>query len=500
MNIYLKSLAILLSASFLLAAGCSDSSAVDTAVPVTETEKDIAETEDIRISAKDNLPEDLNYDGKTVCVLSRGGDNDTLMEFTADALNGEIVNDAVYARNLAVCERLNIGLEIRYSSDSRHSGAETNSLINKSVSAGSDEFDLIGNHMSQVTPLAAGGVFYNWSSVKYIDYDMPWWNDSYIKTAAVSGNLYTIAGELGETMISGMYVMFFNKDIASNFFPDLNLYDTVNLGQWTLDKMKSLSTELYTDLNGNAVADLSDLYGFTFRANGTIQSDALAGACDVVFTELGDDGYYEYILNSEHTMNFISKVASLLFDSNYTYLHDVSDDPETMDKIKNGTTLFLPWILGDGISQLRDMERDYGIIPLPKYDENQETCHGFTHNGFSVFAIPITCPDTEIIGAFSEAMCSETYRSVTHAYYDIALKVKYSRDEEASGMLDLITEGIRFDFAYINNQSLNSAASIFRDIFKTSADAGKAASTIASITNTVNKAIIKLTDKYNAGN
>lgn len=38
-----------------------------------------------------------------------------------------------------------------------------------------------------------------------------------------------------------------------------------------------------------------------------------------------------------------------------------------------------------------------------------------------------------------EAICVESYRTVTPAYYKISLKKKYLRDDETSQMLDLIS-------------------------------------------------------------
>ena len=45
-------------------------------------------------------------------------------------------------------------------------------------------------------------------------------------------------GDLSQTMISGAFCMFFNKQLFSEYLPDApSLYDTVLAGEWTLDKM-----------------------------------------------------------------------------------------------------------------------------------------------------------------------------------------------------------------------------------------------------------------------
>ena len=86
-------------------------------------------------------------------------------------------------------------------------------------------------------------------------------------------------------------------------------------------------------------------------------------------------------------------------------------------------------------------------------------------------------------------MAAETYRSVTSAYFDTALKVKYARDPKASEMLDIISRGVIFDFGYVYTWNLDNVGHIFRNLFSTSANASKAASTFKSKERSTEKAI-----------
>ncbi|MBP3293011.1 MAG: hypothetical protein J6N32_04595, partial [Clostridia bacterium] len=77
-----------------------------------------------RSEVKDSLPETMDFGGTEVRVFSRGGDKDTLMEFSAEEMTGDVVNDAVFTRNLAVQERLNVKMNLILDNTlSRHSGA-----------------------------------------------------------------------------------------------------------------------------------------------------------------------------------------------------------------------------------------------------------------------------------------------------------------------------------------------------------------------------------------
>jgi hypothetical protein len=114
--------------------------------------------------------------------------------------------------------------------------------------------------------------------------------------------------------------------------------------------------------------------------------------------------------------------------------------------------------------RLRAMNGDYGIIPYPKWDKDQPDYYTASQNSYSLFCIPVTCSKIDAVGAAAEAMCAESYRKVTPAYYEIALKKKYSRDDETSQMLDLIRSGLTFDFGIINSVNVLDIQHIFREL------------------------------------
>ena len=56
---------------------------------------------------RNDLPDDLDFNGETVTIHIRDGDNhnptrNCIMEMTVEELNGELLNDAIYNRNLTV--------------------------------------------------------------------------------------------------------------------------------------------------------------------------------------------------------------------------------------------------------------------------------------------------------------------------------------------------------------------------------------------------------------
>jgi len=104
--------------------------------------------------------------------------------------------------------------------------------------------------------------------------------------------------------------------------------------------------------------------------------------------------------------------------------------------------------------KLREMKDDYGIVPMPKYDEAQDAYYTIADDNYSQVMIPVNAGDLELCGAFLEIMSAESYKFITPAYFETTMKDKYLRDENSIKMLDLIVEGAYYDFAAINTFTL----------------------------------------------
>ena len=118
--------------------------------------------------------------------------------------------------------------------------------------------------------------------------------------------------------------------------------------------------------------------------------------------------------------------------------------PDTL--FESGQALFNVGGLPHTIEQLRSMEDEFGILPLPKADEAQAEYHTTAYGGV-LSALPKTVPEErfEAIGLILEAMTRDTYTEIVPLYKEILLKTKYSRDAESSEMLDIIFSTIQFD-------------------------------------------------------
>jgi hypothetical protein len=112
---------------------------------------------------------------------------------------------------------------------------------------------------------------------------------------------------------------------------------------------------------------------------------------------------------------------------------------------------------------------NYGIVPLPKFDENQQINRSAIHDSFSAFSIPnFNFNDDELamIGAVLEVMASQSFKTITPAYYEQALKGRYANDPQSVRMLDEITQNVWIEAGILNCNAIEAPHKTFRDAIK----------------------------------
>ncbi len=113
----------------------------------------------------------------------------------------------------------------------------------------------------------------------------------------------------------------------------------------------------------------------------------------------------------------------------------------------NSQALFFCDFIYDSV-YFREMEDDFGIIPLPKLNEAQENYVSYADSWSLANALPIcTKPeDFEMIGAVITSLAIESLNQLYPAYFEYTLKGRDTRDTASWRMLDLLTNTKVYDF------------------------------------------------------
>lgn len=435
-------LALMISAQIL--ASCGSEGAPET---TTSGDADTPDTTTENATTAEEIPDDLpekNYDGKTFTVLTYDYIKD---DYVTDGENGEVVNDAIYHRDQTVSERF--GVNIEYNAENDFNG--TASEIKKSVMSGDDTYQLVAHHVISMSTIATDGLFMNWYDVPYIDFSKPWWAKSTTEDLTYGGDKATIAiGDYALSALSGTYCYFFDKKIAEDYHLE-DLYKVVSDGKWTLDYVKDTVKNMYTDLNGNGEKDSDDFYGLT---------QSLGSPLETYFYSFGGkifnqdkDGIPTLVYKSERTADIISEVYDLCYETDgvTTEREQYSDNVHEIAarSFRDELTAFAPGTLHMTTLYFRDKKNEYGILPYPKLDETQKEYKTMVDGYHAVLAVPKTVQDTEFVGIITEALNAESRRQVFPAYYEVALKKKYTYDDESVKLLDEIVDSRVFDFGYV---------------------------------------------------
>ena len=79
------------------------------------------------------------------------------------------------------------------------------------------------------------------------------------------------------------------------------------------------------------------------------------------------------------------------------------------------------------------------------------------------------------------------------AYYEVALKRQYARDDVSAQMIDLIHDTSMTDFGYVYNYSIGSVGTIMRNVIGQN---GNYASSVASVEEKAKSELAKLIETY----
>ena len=419
-----------------------DSGAGDT------TPADTAPAETTADPLDDNLPAET-YDGQTVIVWVDGkthfyGTNDETAY-----VEGEVMDDATRDRINTVRDRFDITFDFNldYTSDWRNIADLRQSIL------GGDPYDITEGPSLNLCPLSVYGCFVDLADNEYINLEKPWYMPYATDALKIGSRQFRVAGFYDFATISRATVVYFNANVveANNFG---NLYDLVNAGDWTFDKMNEMCEIVAKDVNQDGVYDENDNYGCFARWDFMMSQENTTG---YQYTKVEEDGSIKVTGLTEDLLEIHSKIypfttGSKMYWSGYTrYVHPSYTAAAPADNAKkamfcNDQMLFMLESIGLTASQQMREFGAYGILPSPKYLENQET-YGCATTCFCS-AVCVTTADADETSIILEALQAESYKQVRPVYFDTALSYKYLNDPKAKEMLDLALSNVSCEFMY----------------------------------------------------
>lgn len=402
---------------------------------------------------KDDLPE-LDFKGQEVKLLYWTDVNN--QEFESEGITGELINDAIYERNLNAEERLGVKLSFIGADGGGYIDPWVR-VVSTSYAAGDKAYDILASYSRAIASCAVKGFTTDLSNIEYLDYEKPWWPKKMLDQAVINGRLHFISGDISTSTLYVMYCIYYNRTLIENYHIGMPT-DDVFAGTWTIDRLIEASKGVYTDLNANNRRDLDDFYGFTIS---NYQNDSFYTGSNLKYVEtdpdqilvISDDFYSEKVVDLLAKLGPWEKTEDVYMCTNYTDEHEI---PFT-----NGNALFVMHPAYYAAKALRNTEISYGIIPVPKYDENQKDFSTVLGNTLTLYAIDSECDYPETCAAVLECLGSIGYRTTTPDIYEVYMKVRYSEDDINAQMYDIVRENVCFDLGRYFGPQLSSITDIF---------------------------------------
>ncbi len=432
--------ALLLLSMLLSLAGCSgtadetlpEDTAADTAANTA------ADTEPV---VADGLGE-YDFAGDTFHIMTRY----TPLFYpyhNVEETTGDVLNDAVYNRNRSLEERFNFLLAESYYDYS----VEGNDHPRSFLLAGDTTYDMFVGRCVHMFNYAIEHMILPVEDIPLINTDQPYWNDQLYSDLTVGDTHYFAIGDFNVSAMDFTHVLLFNKGMMT----DHNLgdpYEMVRSGEWTFSAFRKMVETVTADVNGDGVMDASDRYGYTSLVKQVLPAFWIAA--DVVTIGKDADNLLTFTApTDEKLISVFQRIYEIIWDGGIWHRNVEEYAPATNDAelnmFKNGLTLFTNASCFQITTMMRDADVEFGILPYPKYDDAQDAYYSRIE-GCELFGIPLSQTNTEMVGVLLEAMACASYHEVVPAYYDVALKVKYTRDNDSAQMLDIVFQNRVFDY------------------------------------------------------
>ena len=357
----------------------------------------------------------------------------------AEQLTGDLINDVVYYRNMAVEEKYNCKIVMMAYPESNE--AAGNQVAEKAVKAGDKSFDLLMTHMMGGFNNAVTGIFYDIAQFPNIDISKPYWNHGANEGCSIGHRLYEGLSDFSFSTNENLYCIFFNKQLAQNYGME-DPYKLVWDNKWTFDKFNQLIRQGYSDLNGNGKIDPEDQFGYV---NSNSLNFLWAGGGQMTKKDENDIPYFDFI--SQKTIDIYDKALDIT-KNDFTYSSGQWHIEPSIEIFEDSRALFFSNQLCR-VNQLRATEFEFGIVPYPKYDSAQERYYSYVDGHASMMAIPLNLPNLEWTGMLIEELSYLSYKDILPTYYDVVLNVKMVRDEESVEILKILFDSKVFDPAYV---------------------------------------------------
>ncbi len=360
-----------------------------------------------------------------------------LVEVYAEGPNGDKVNDAVFKRNSQLQSTYNCKI-----SEVRESGIQA--VLREPLITGEYVCDFIFATAKDARTFAKSSLLADMTQLENINLEKAWIDQDAVEGLNMAGKVFFITGDactIDDRRMEGMY---FNTEIIEAMEGNINLYQEVRDGKWTIARMLELVNATAADFDGDGQVTFeskADRYGYMA---GAYCDHSFVTGCNVTLSEFDASGTLEVPLQPKRELLDVWGELRGLLTSPYRQVS------ASGSLFRSGRATFYCCNIGS-ILNWSDSQYDLGILPYPKRNEAQE--HYYLTGLFSLggYSIPNTVDNDpnrdfekagfasgkEMCAYFLEAFSYYSMDTLTPAFFDQVLGKQLVTDTESIEMLEI---------------------------------------------------------------
>ena len=386
---------------------------------------------------------DLDYAGYTFRILANNPGyhyyyliSDQANEIWYEEDSAEVQQHAVFTRNILTEDLINITIEPTWGGDA-YEMYDRAKII---AQAGIDEFDLC--ETSHFRGFLSGmiGYYQNLYDIDTFDINAYWWNQEYVDCYTHDfDKLPTITGDCLIFDDLAPLCTYYNTAVVENYnLPDLSVL--VENGEWTIAKEVELASAVTNDTDGDSQMTANDTWGIL----GTGMTCSFFAGCGIRLAEKDENDVPYLAAENETVINAVEYIYNNIVRSG---LVCCEDQDTLLDNLKDDRGLFM----SDSLSLmfgLRDMESDFSLLPLPKYNLDQKRYSSVTSGAVTtIIAVPITVRDTGRVGNILNVYGGFSTDTIDQTLNEVILGAKLVRNKRTVEMLRYVIESKYYDWA-----------------------------------------------------
>lgn len=397
----------------------------------------------------------VNLKGKTFTWIGPDG----WQAPVEDEETGDVESDAMYYRQREIEDKFALTWVNNRAPTSGEgdTSSPTVDMIKQDVMAGTGAYDAAYGGNMHTQQLLINDCLMNLTDFTTMDLNNVWWQQDLQGSLSIGGELYFLTGPIVTSFYQDAMCIVFNKQVAEDYGVE-GLYDIVNDGDWTFDKMLEIAQAVPENASGAGA----------YRYGG-IDGISVVVAHGYSLTEFDENGN-PYILDSipQEIVNIADKYSDIFGDDTQTVNTKwQTKNPGESFEEKYGYEGWAEMFADNkvlfemtdtaGVAYLRTLDVNFGVLPMPKGYDSMENYVSYG-SGQYVF-IPKSAKDPQMTDVILEVMAALGYKYFKPTFYDNMLKSRSVKDFESKEMLDIIFASKKYDIIEVVDKGATISSS-----------------------------------------